>query len=411
MAKSDWNDKMKKVLFVISYLDKGGAERALSNITMNMPDDWECDILVNSDKVIDYPYKANIITLNIGKEAKTDSILFQFSAFIRRVTKLHKLKRVCGYTACISFLDSANIANILSGNRYCKTIVSIRSSMIGRARVKQYKYLANPMVRMTYNFADKVVAVSRGITQELVSQYGISPNKVKTIENGYNLNELKRMASEEISRDIKEFAEGKLLVITSGRLTHEKGQWHLIRAFSEVAKRIPNVGLIILGDGPLSSYLNELVVEYHLEGKVIFPGFVSNPYSILAKADIFVLSSVFEGFPNAMAEALCLGIPCIATDFPTGARELLAPDIIANSVVVDEVKYEEYGIITPICSGERYKGEPLEKAEELLEEAICKLCVDEELRRHYSEKSYERSGDLEIANVIKQWIEVMEAHR
>ena len=396
----------KRILFVIPYLVDGGAERALSNITNHFPDDWEIHILVNNDKIVNYSCKGEIFSVGIEKEAKTDSVWFQFCAFLKRIAKLRELKKKNGYLACISFLDSANVANILTGKKGGKIIVSVRSSLNGRARLPQYRYIANPLVRLTYNKADYVIAVSQGIANELIEQYGIRKKRVRTIENGYDLRGLRHMALNPLDSDVASFMDGKKNFITSGRLSEEKGQWHLIRAFSEITKQRNDVGLIFVGDGPLRGYLEELVNAYHIKDKVLFTGFTANPYKIIQQSDVFVLPSLFEGFPNSLAEAMCLGIPCIATDFLTGARELLCPTIVGESETIYHAKEVEYGILSPLCSGKMYSGrEPLEEAEQQLLKAM-NLMLDPEINLHYCEKSLDRGRMLDIAGAVEKWIDV-----
>ena len=117
---------MKKVLFLISKLTGGGAERALCNLTLGFPKDVEIDILVNSESDEDYPHAGNVISLGMPKRNKL-SLGYQMIALIRRYYMLVKFKKSKNYDACISFMDSANIANILTGKKYCKTILSRRS--------------------------------------------------------------------------------------------------------------------------------------------------------------------------------------------------------------------------------------------------------------------------------------------
>lgn len=397
---------MKKILFVISYLDKGGAERALSNITNNMPKDWEIDILVNSNKVIDYEYRGNIISLGIDETPKMTSVLFHIRLFFKRLRQLKKMKKQNGYVACVSFLDSANVVNILSKTKGCKTIVSIRCSLTGRARSPQYRFIANPLVRLTHNRADCVVAVSQGIANELIDKYGIRSEKVRTIENGYDLCEMHQLAEKRIDNEIEQFIQGKKIFVTSGRLDEQKGQWHLIRAFSELAKTRTDIGLIVLGTGSLQNYLQELVTDYCLEDKVFFAGFCTNPYQILYHSDVFVLPSMFEGFPNSLAEAICLGMPCIATDFQTGARELLDPSVVGDGRDIQYVKEGEYGILSPLCSGNMYSSqEPLEQAELQLSVAM-KLLLNAEMNECYRKKSLERRKMLDIDSAVKKWVDI-----
>ncbi len=401
---------MKKVLFVISYLDKGGAERALSNITTHFPEEWDIDILVNNDSAMDYPFRGRILSLGIMEKPKTHSVIFQLKVFLKRIKTLRRLKREERYQACVSFLDSANIANILSGKRYCRVIVSIRSSLMESARLPQYKYIVNPLARLLYNSADQVVAASKGIELEMKELFHIKSERISVIENGYDLCDIQKRAAEELTDKEKGYFESNVGIITIGRLSAPKGQWHLIRAFTEVVKQEPNAFLFIIGSGELEKYLKELCQKCKVENRVYFTGFVSNPYKYLRHSDIFVLPSLYEGFPNALAEAVCLGLPCIATDFRTGAREILAPDMVRTKGMVETVKEEKYGILTPVCSGRRYDSldEPLERSEKYLAEAMIGLLKDKEKRDKYSQRSRRRSETLAIAQAIDKWIKVVE---
>lgn len=402
---------MKKLLFVIPYLVEGGAERALSNITIHFPADWDIDILVNDDTIVDYLFKGNIITLGIRGEAKTDSVVFQFRAFLKRVNKLRSLKNTENYVACISFLDSANVANILTGNRHCKTIISVRTSLKQSAKRPQYKYIVNPLAKMLYNMADKVVAVSEGVREELITAFKLKNQNIITIENGYNLADLQSQAQKELVYKDKVNLDSKRIIVTTGRLSEEKGQWHLIRAFTEVIRKIPDALLVIIGSGEMEGYLKLLARLCGIERNIYFTGHVSNPYQYLYKAEFFVLPSMREGFPNALAEAICVGLPCISTDFRAGARELLAPAMDVQGSGVDRIVETEYGILTPLCSGRQYQDlqEPLEWAEQCLAEAMIKLLTDDDKRNEYREKSKIRRETLRIEAMINRWIEVIES--
>ena len=192
-----------------------------------------------------------------------------------------------------------------------------------------------------------------------------------------------------------------------GRLSEEKGTWHLIRAFSQVQQKTPEAGLLIVGEGNLSDYLQNLTKEYGIEQNVFFTGFVRNPYKILAKADVYAITSLFEGFPNALAEALCLSIPSIATDFRTGARELLEPQSLEDDESITTLVEAEYGLLTPLCSGIKYTAEvPLEDAEQKLVQALLYM-LDEQKNSYYRKKSLEKSRMLDIDSTIQKWLTVI----
>lgn len=403
---------MKKVLFVISSLGKGGAERALSNLTLNFPPDWQIDILLNSDKIIEYPYRGNILTLGMNGKPKMDSFIYHFRLLFKRIFVLRKLKRQNDYCACISFLDSANIANILSGNKYCKSIISVRASLIEQSKRPKYKLVLNSLVKIFYHHADKIVAVSEGIKDELICYYKLSADSVIAIRNGYNVQDIRRKSCEALREDEQLLFESDKVIVTVGRLTEQKAQWHLIRAFSEVIRHEAKAKLLIFGTGHLEKQLKQLVEELFSEDneeRVVFKGVADNPYQYISRACLFVLPSLYEGFPNTLAEAVCLGAPCVATDFKTGAREILAPDMNVQGETIKEIKEVQYGILTPVCSGMQYDARaPLEYQEECLAKTILLLLQDDKKREEYAEKSLLRSEDLGIDNIVQKWITVIE---
>lgn len=356
-----------KILFVIPTLTGGGAERAMSNITMHLPSDVEADILLNSVSERDYPTNANIITLGM-KLVDNKNLGYQFVAAVKRIFKLRKLKKIGNYDACISFMDSANICNIISGNRHCKVIVSVRA-FLSKTKDFKYKFIVVPLDKLLYNKADKVVAVSRGIKDDLIHSFRIKDEKVTVITNGYDIKQIKEKSMEKTDDSI---LKGKFNYIAIGRYTQQKAFWHVIRAFKKVVEEIGDAAhLTIVGQGVLKRYLQEIIEKNDIEQNVTLLPYVNNPYTLLKNSDVFVMPSLWEGYSNALCEAIICGLPCIASDFRTSAREILAPETDYRFEQKDEIEFVKNGIIVPVCSGYRYTGsEPLEKAESLLADAM-----------------------------------------
>ncbi len=399
---------MKKVLFIISMLQGGGAERTMSNIVTRFPDDWDIDILINDKSLIQYPYKGRILSLALPEFGEKKPVLYFLEEIIKRTIYLRKVKRENNYKACISFLPSSNISNVLSGNKYCKTIISIHSNQAGKGIFEKIGIFF--LARVVYAHADKLICVSEEITLGLVKYLKLPEEKVLTIVNGYDSRWLRERMKipPEIKKMEIEPDQGQKIVVTVGRMVEPKGQWHLVRAFSEVVKTEKNAKLLIIGDGLLKEYLEDLANEYGLGGKVIFVGYSDNPFWYNSLADIFVLPSLHEGYPNALVEAVCCGMPCIATDVHSGAREILAPGLDTMGERIKDISEEEYGVLIPVCSGKMYRAhDPLEPGEEKMAEAILMLLRDERKRRYYSGKSMERSKDLDINTIINKWMDVI----
>lgn len=394
-----------KILFMISTLTNGGAERAMSNITTHLPDGVEADILLNSVSEHDYPTKANIINLGMAPQIKK-GLLYQFQASIKRMRMLRKLKRSNHYDACVSFMDSANVCNILTGNKYCKTIVSVRISVANDHTFK-YRYIVSPLIKLLYNRADWVVPVSKGLQKELEEIYGIQKKRICTITNGFDAEQINRQALEVTQHNV-EIPKGKYIYITTGRYTQQKAQWHLIRAFSQVAEKCENAMLLILGQGEEEEYLKKIIENYKMEKKILLIPFCTNPFPYLKCSKVFIMPSMYEGYCNALCEALICGLPCIATDFKTSAREILAPDTAITYQNKDHIEYAKYGILTPVCSGTKYMGkEKLEQGEEYLAQAMIKLYNDKELYDRYKVSAGERGNQMNIDMKVQEWISLI----
>lgn len=392
-----------KILFFISSLQNGGAERAMSNITTHLPKGVEADILVNSVSESDYPTNANIISLGMRPNVKKNYI-YQIKALFKRIPKLYQLKKSKQYDACISFMDSANICNILTGNKHCKTIVSVRVKL-AQDKSFTYRYIVKPLASLLYNKADHVVAVSEGIKKELIDDLSIDSSRVVTITNGYDMKVIQNQMEQPVEL-IQEFnLENKFIFASSGRYSYQKGQWHLIRAFKEVAEKCPDAMLLLMGQGTDVEYLQNIIEQNDLQQQVILLPYQKNPFAILKYCKVFVMPSLFEGYCNALCEALVCGLPCIATDFQSSAREILAPDTDLEYQLQEGIEKAEYGILTPVCSGYRYKGnESLEKNERYLSEAMIEMYENSELLSKYRECAQARGKELRIEAKVQEWM-------
>ena len=403
---------MKKVLLVISTLNYGGAQRAFANMSLKLSQTYQIDFLLNDSKDITYEYHGNIIDLGIGTKENRSSIFYQIKVFLKRYEKLRKLKRSGQYVACISALTSANAVNVLTGNKCCKTIISVRSFMSKRLQdvgklTGMIEYMA---VRCTFNNADCVVAVSKSMEQDLVKNFGVRSDKIISLYNGYDLEGMDRLSREVLDNTCDEwFSRGKRIIVTSGRLSEEKGHIHLIRAFAIVKKILPNVRLLILGDGELKEFLQQTVKELGLEEDVILGGFVKNPYKVIRKCDLFVLSSSNEGFPNALAESLCLGVPAVSTDCDSGAREILAPNTDLSKKVYNGFEKAEYGILCPVCQNRiKYVETDPTEEQQYMADAILYMLQNDEVYTYYKERCKKRSEQFSMDQIMKQWIALIE---
>lgn len=167
-----------------------------------------------------------------------------------------------------------------------------------------------------------VIGVSRGVSEDIRHTAGLKRDKVHTIYNPILTDEFYRKASEPLDHPWLVSERDWLTVVTVGRLTEQKDHGTLLRAISEVNRQQP-VRLVVLGQGDRRKELEGLVEELGIGQIVEFAGFDPNPYRYIAAADVFALSSRWEGFGNVLVEALACGVSVVSTDCPSGPSEVL----------------------------------------------------------------------------------------
>ena len=183
------------------------------------------------------------------------------------------------------------------------------------------RFLRRQSIKYCYHRADVIIANHQSVAEDIRDVTGIPLELIRIIPNGTVSEYLYKQA--EKSPDHPWLMEKKCPVILGiGRLAKQKDFETLIKAFKIVRTRT-NAKLIILGEGNQRAVLQSLIDQLGLKGDVDLYGHTENPYSFLNKADLFVLSSAWEGLPNVLIEALALGIPCVATDCKSGPREIL----------------------------------------------------------------------------------------
>ncbi|MDM7325236.1 MAG: glycosyltransferase [Thermus sp.] len=208
----------------------------------------------------------------------------------------------------------------------------LRASQSGAVPLRER--VARALLGWVYPKAQGVVAVSQGLSEELVEVFRVPRDKVRVIYNPVVGPELFRKAEENIPHPW--FEPGQPPVFLGvGRLSKEKNFPLLLRAFARVKERVPS-RLLILGEGQERGPLETLIRELGLSEHVALPGFVSNPYSFMRKAAALVLSSRYEALPTVLIEAMALGTPLVATDCPFGPREILEGGRWGRLVSVDD---------------------------------------------------------------------------
>lgn len=308
---------MKKVTLYIPSMSGGGAERVMLALANGLAEkDIQVDLLLNR---VDGPYlkdaskKVNIVNLNTSRVL---SSIVPLSKYLRR-EKPDAILSAMNYVNIITV-----IAQIISGSN-TKVVLSEHGNLTeSKKNLGHIKSLIiTSLMRWAYTKPHAIVAVSDGVGDALVNELKIDRSKITTIYNPIFSENLIERSTELVSHSwLNE--NSTPLILAVGRLTPQKDFATLIHAFKKVIKK-KDCNLIILGEGRLRPELEELVKDLDLQDNVQLPGFVNNPYAWMSSADLFVLSSIHEGFGNVIVEAMACGTPVVSTDCNSGPSEIL----------------------------------------------------------------------------------------
>ena len=384
MDSSARNDK-ESVLIVVPRLAGGGQERMAASTADILLKKYNVSLVIFSSDNMAYQSDAEIINLNIPTQK---GFLKKIVQQIKRILKLRKIKMDKNISATYSIGNTANITNIFSGPKG-RRIVSIR----GYANIRK-----NFIDKLVYARADLITCISCELSEKLFEWYPFTENKTKVLYNGIDIEKVRELSTR--ASYTYELPNTKKIV-TAGRLTDVKGFRQLLKSFSLLKGIYTNVSLIILGDGENKSLLMDLAKQLSIDDSVFFLGFQNNLYSFMSQCDIFVLSSINEGFGNVIVEAMSCNLPVISTSCLSGPAEILGSD----TYNIDRVSYAEYGILVPTFSSD-YSEE--EDKQWMMANAMFELLSNQVIHHHYSERSKQRADYFSMEQYSKNILEILE---
>jgi len=308
-------DSKPDISIYLRLLYGGGAERVMVNLMHGfVKRGLKVELVVNTvagpylDQV---PPQVRIVSLDAPRMIHG---LPKLANYLRQrkpkvlLSALHYNNEVALWAKILSF-DSPRV------------VVSERNTLSVHAKARKTDKWSPLLAKLFYPFADNIIAVSNGVAEDLIKVTGIKSKKIEVIYNPVDEQRLLEKSKETVDHPWFQL-ESTPVILGVGRLEEQKDFPTLIRAFSKVRKQYKSK-LVILGSGSNRKRLETLVDDLNLGEDVDFLGFASNPYAYMARASVFVLSSLWEGLPNVLIEAMFLKTPVVATDCPSGPRELL----------------------------------------------------------------------------------------
>ena len=350
----------KKIIFVIGSMRRGGAERVISILANEYADNgWEVQIITLLDDSNDYILRDSIKVINITDDKKSRIQKIPFW-----LIQLRRTFKQFNPDAIVSFIARINILTLIASlGLNIKIIISERNDPKSDGRswiVKIATYLLYPLAKSIVFQTDWAKSC---FPQNIQNKGIIIANPV------------------DVTITASKNKENKIVAV--GRLLEQKNHKLLINAFSKVIEKYPDYKLYIYGEGKLRRELVNQVEELNISDNVFMPGNVLNIHEKISDAEMFVLSSDYEGLSNALLEAMMMGLPCISTNC-AGSNEV--------------IEHEKNGLLVPI------------KDAKSLSESIVRLIQDRELAEKLGKNAMACSVKFKSENVISDWKNVIEEY-
>ncbi|NEP56468.1 MAG: glycosyltransferase [Symploca sp. SIO2G7] len=370
--------KNTSVSLFVPNLDGGGAERVMMHLAEGFAKHGlKVDLVVAKAEgayLSKIPKEVRLIDL----KSKSPVILFKTLALKRYLQR----EQPTFLLSTLDILSSATWGKILAGVP-TKVVMCVQTNLSQQFQDRHGKLMRKVksyLVRLFYPWADKIVAASKGVAEDVAQMANIPLQDMRVIYNPVVTSNFFERVEEPIAHPW--FAPGEPPVLLGvGRIVKQKDFLTLVRAFALVRKH-RQVRLMILGDvderEPLiKPQIEAMLRELGIEDEVAMPGFVENPYAYMARAAVFVLSSIYEGFGNVVAEAVAAGTPVASTDCESGPAEILG--------------YGKYGKLAPVGDFEA------------LADAITQMLdhpTDSKILK-------ERGQEFSVDRVVEQYLEVL----
>lgn len=357
--------KNKKIAFYIGSLNKGGAERVITNLAEYfLINGYDVTVITKFIAPVEYPLSDGIkrIVADITKDEEKGRIRNLFL----RIRKLRRIVKEVHPDVLVSFIGKSNLMCVAATRGTgIPVVVSVRSNPEREIGSGWKRRLTFVMFKM-----------AEGIVLQTKEAKEFFPEKIQkkaiVLQNSLNPEFMRQRYKGDKQKEI----------ITVGRIDKNKNQHMMVEAFVPLAAEFPEWSMVLYGDGEERRFLEERVKELDLQGRILFKGVQENIPEKIEKASIFVLTSKQEGMPNALIEAMVLGLAVISTDCPCGGpRDLIVPN--------------ENGILIPVDDTEGLTRE------------LRRLMIDDEFRMRISVNATLIKEKVAPEKINRQWEEYL----
>lgn len=370
--------KKKKLLIVRSAMGQGGADRITLTLLSNLNRDHYQISLLLMRRTGEF---LSLVPKDITILGPQSSNLWLFLPHLIRSVKRVKPDVVFSIDGGTNV--PAGIAAFLWPFRKWRLILSERNILFppGKSKIKRALLVFSKLV--FYRFADCLTAVSEGVQDDMHQKLWIDRNKILIVDNPIIDDNLHALAQVPVEHEWLSHPRTIPVIVHAGRFVYQKDHITLLQAFAYLKKRI-SVRLILLGDGPLHDAIANKIEELNLSDSVQMLGFDVNPFKYFAQCDLFVLSSVHEGMPGVLIQAMACGAPVVSTDCPSGPNEVITHHL-------------NNGLLVPI------------RDPRALSDAMYSILADANLSATFRKNGPESVKKFAIQTAIKSYVKAIES--
>ena len=411
----------KKIAIITPLLSKGGLERVAANLSNFLSKYFDVYMIVFNASRIDYSFKGRLINFNIDLLDRNP--LKRIYNTSRVIERLSRIKKKENFDVSISMGEISNIPNVLSGG---ECILTVHENRFNASNDLQRK-LVNFSLKYLYSRENilSIVTVSEDIKDRLESYLGLKENKIVTIYNPFDIERIRKMSLENIEEPFNKVFSNFRVLVNVGRLAYPKGHWFLIRIFRDLKLRgLSDLKLVIIGDGELRQSLISLSEKLGLrtysvwnmekkysmeENDVYFLGFQKNPFKFLKRAYAFLSTSLWEGLPNVIVEALACENVVIYSNCRSGPLEILAPTFYSNYgyVCLNKKILGDYGILLPPLEKKFVTNVNLTQRELYWSKELFHFLKNDSFMVKYKERALRRAYDFSLEKIGEEWLKLI----
>jgi len=404
------------LLLLIPNFGLGGAQRVFADHARLLAGPYQVtECVFNLDLANKYETTNELFDLGIPGGG---GLLAKIAHFISRCQRLRHFKQTRQVAISISHLEGADYVNLLSGAGE-RRVLCVHGSKVHDRNIRGMLGWVRRrlLIPLLYRRATLVVAVSAGIRAELIAEMYLPASKVQVINNFFDDEAIRQQAALCPPPPYAVILAGYPVLATAGRLAPEKNLLALLQVFAEVRQRVPACKLLLVGEGEqcpalvdrcrglsLPVYLPGQHAELAHAAAVLFAGYQSQPHAFIARATVFVLPSLNEGFPMALGEAMVCGCPVAAADCPTGPREMLAPATNPPAKPLRRAEWAAHGVLLPVISNPTTEADD----EQAWVDALVLLLDDNGKRQKLGKQAQQRMKDFTRDKIAQEWFALLE---